>query len=366
VNDPISANHDRRDFLRTSAAAAALALSARPFAVHAQDKSGTKLPIVGSGDHTYECHHGWGEAPPKVKWFETHGTAVDKDGFIYITHRAGGGFPAKPDDAQDTIVVYDPAGKFVRSFGKEFHGGGHGIDIREENGQEFLYLSFMFPVNVIQKADLKGEQVWRKEKPAEPHVYDDPKARFSPTNIAFAPDGGFFVADGYGSNFIHRYDKDGKWLKTFGGTGDEKGKFKTPHGIWIDARPGREPMLVVADRANHRLQYLSLEGEPVSMDTANVSFPAHVETRGDILMVPDLHARISLFDKDNKVITHLGYDADWTKEVLDGFKVRVDPTRWKPGRFVHPHDASFDKDGNIIVAEWVVPGRFTFLRKVGS
>jgi len=366
MNDARPANPDRRDFLKTTAATAALALVARPFAVHAQDKSGSKLPIVGTGEHTYECHHGWGEAPPKVKWFETHGCAVDKEGFVYVTHRAGGGFPAKPEDAQDTIVIYDPAGKFVRSFGKAFHGGGHGIDIREDDGKEYLYLSFMFPVNVIQKTDLKGEEVWRKEKPPEPHVYDDPKARFSPTNIAFAADGGFFVADGYGSNYIHRYDKDGKWVKTFGGTGDEKGKFKTPHGLWIDARPGREPMLVVADRANHRLQYLTLEGEPVSMDTANVSFPAHVETRGDIMMVPDLHARISLFDKDNKVITHLGYDTDWTKEVLDGFKVRVDPTRWKPGRFVHPHDACFDKSGNIIVAEWVVPGRLTFLRKVGG
>jgi len=366
MNDARPANPDRRDFLKTTAATAALALVARPFAVHAQDKSGSKLPIVGTGEHTYECHHGWGEAPPKVKWFETHGCVVDKEGFVYVTHRAGGGFPAKPEDAQDTIVIYDPAGKFVRSFGKAFHGGGHGIDIREDDGKEYLYLSFMFPVNVIQKTDLKGEEVWRKEKPPEPHVYDDPKARFSPTNIAFAADGGFFVADGYGSNYIHRYDKDGKWVKTFGGTGDEKGKFKTPHGLWIDARPGREPMLVVADRANHRLQYLTLEGEPVSMDTANVSFPAHVETRGDIMMVPDLHARISLFDKDNKVITHLGYDADWTKEVLDGFKVRVDPTRWKPGRFVHPHDACFDKSGNIIVAEWVVPGRLTFLRKVGG
>ncbi len=67
--------------------------------------------------------------------------------------------------AQDTIVVFDPAGKFVRSFGKEYHGGGHGIDIREENGQEFLYLSCMFPVNLVVKTDLKGEVVWIKEAP---------------------------------------------------------------------------------------------------------------------------------------------------------------------------------------------------------
>jgi hypothetical protein len=122
----------------------------------------------------------------------------------------------------------------------------------------------------------------------------------------------------------------------------------------------------VADRANHRLQYLNLDGAPLAMDTTNVSFPAHVETRGEIMMVPDLHARITLFDKDDKVIAQLGYDEAWTKEVLDGMKVRVTPARWKPGRFVHPHDACFDNEGNIFVAEWVVPGRLTYLRKVGA
>jgi DNA-binding beta-propeller fold protein YncE len=358
-------NTTRRSFLTQSAAASAL-LAARPFAVHAQDKSGSKLPIVGSGEHTYECHHGWGETPDHIKWYETHGCAVDKAGNVYITHRAAANLPKTPSACQDTTVVFDSKGKFVRSFGFQYTSGGHGIDIREENGQEFLYLAYMMPVNLIEKTTLTGERVWLRDKPPEPHVYDNPKARFAPTNIAFAPDGGFYLADGYGSNYIHQYDKDGIWKKTFGGTGSEQGKFRTAHGIWVDARPGREPMLVIADRANHRLQYLTLDGTPVSMDTENVSFPAHIETRGEIMMVPDLHARITLFDKNNKVITHLGYDPDWTKEVLDGMKVRQDANRWKPGKFVHPHDACFDNEGNIIVAEWVVPGRLTYLRKVGA
>jgi hypothetical protein len=70
-------------------------------------------------------------------------------------------------------------------------------------------------------------------------------------------------------------------------------------------------------------------------------------------------------DRDNKVITHLGYDPEWTKEVLDGFQVRAQPDRWKPGRFVHPHDACFDRDGNIFVAEWVATGRISKLKKLG-
>ena len=145
-----------------------------PF-VHASDKAGGEHPVIGQGEHRYECHHNWGEVPSSIHWFETHGVAIDKAGFIYIKHRAGGRIPKSPDEAQDTIVVFDPAGKFVRSFGKEYHGGGHGIDIREENGQEFLYLSCMMPVDLVVKTDLKGEVVWIKKAPQEPHVYDKPE-----------------------------------------------------------------------------------------------------------------------------------------------------------------------------------------------
>jgi hypothetical protein len=187
--------------------------------------------------------------------------------------------------------------------------------------------------------------------------------KYSPTNVAFAPDGGFYIGDGYGSNFIHQYDKDAKWVRTFGGSGKGEGKFQTPHGLWLDDRPGRKPSLVVADRANARLQYLTLDGKFISMNK-DVSFPAHFDIRGDVLLVPDLHARVSLFGKDNKLIAHLGYDPAWTKKALDGFKMRQNPKQWEAGRFVHPHDACFDRDGNIFVVEWVQTGRVTLLKKV--
>jgi hypothetical protein len=265
-------------------------------------------------------------------------------------------------EPMDASGGFDPEGKFVRSFGKEFHSGGHGIDIREECGEEFLYLCDV-QHNIIVKTNLKGEHVWKKGRPVEPKVYDDPKVPFSPTNVAFHPDGGFYIADGYGSNYIHQYDKDARWVRTFGGSGVEPGKFLTPHGLWLDNRPGREARLVIADRANSRLQYLTLDGIPVSVNK-DVSFPAHFDIQNDVLLCPDLHARVTLFAKDNKVITHLGYDPEWTKQVLDGFKMRGQPERWQAGKFIHPHDACFDKDGNIFVVEWVATGRVTKLRKV--
>jgi hypothetical protein len=92
-------------------------------------------------------------------------------------------------------------------------------------------------------------------------------------------------------------------------------------------------------------------------------FPDDIDVKGELMLVPDLHARITLLDKEDKAITHLGDDPEWCKvALLKGFRRKRD--QWKAGRFVHPHDACFDKDGNIFVVEWVSTGRVAKLRKV--
>jgi len=351
----------RRQFLQTTATAAVAvatgAVATGPDILGAEKKSGNALPVLGDGEFKYEAVHGWGQLPKNIKWGDTHGVCIDEAGLIYIKHRSSAKEP------MDAIVVFDKDGKFVRSFGKEYHGGGHGIDIRNEDGQQYLYLSDV-KNNIVAKSTLEGEQLWSKGAPREAGVYEDGKKRYKPTNIAFAPDGGFYIGDGYGSHYIHQYDKDAKWVRTWGGTGSDKGKMKTPHGLWLDDRPGRTPSLVVADRANARLQYFTLDGEFIEF-IQDVSFPADLDVQGDILLCPDLHARVTLFNKDNKVISHLGYDPEWTKQVLaDGLKLRRDPGKYQAGKFVHPHDACFDHSGNIFVTEWVPQGRVTFLRKV--
>lgn len=363
MSDPVQLR--RRQFLKTSSAVAMTA-AASTFFVHASDKAGTKPTVIGSGEFTFECHHQWGQIPQHIRWHATHGVAIDAAGLIYITHRA----PFK--SGIDTVAVFEPTGRFVRSFGAQWNFGGHGIDIRNEGGEEFLYLAITTTKppddsrprpGVVAKTTLTGKLVWEVGWPKESKLYDAPE-KYSPTNVAFGPDGGIYVADGYGSNYIHQYDRDGKYVRSFGGKGTEPGRFQTPHGIWIDDRPGRDPLLIVADRANARLQYLTLDGKPVSI-VGNVSYPAHFDIQGTNLLVPDLHARLSIFDKDNHVAVHLGYDPDWTRRVLDGFKMREQPDQWENGRFVHPHDACFDRDGNIYVVEWVATGRVSFLRKVG-
>ncbi|REK18830.1 MAG: peptidase [Planctomycetota bacterium] len=354
--DSRSTAASRRAFLKNTAAAA-ISTTALPTILHAADKSGSKLPVLGEGEHRYEAEHDWGELPGDVTWGETHGVAVDEAGLIYIKHRT------LSQEPMDSIVVFDPEGKCVRQFGKEYHAGGHGIDIRKEDGEEFLYLCDIEHRNVV-KTTLDGEHVWEMQFPAEAELYTDIK-QFRPTNVAFAPDGGFYVADGYGSHYIHQYDKNAKWVRSWGGAGTEEGKMRTPHGIWLDNRPGREPSIVVADRANARLQYFTLDGKFQKI-IEGVSFPAHFDIRGTDLLVPDLHARVTIMDGDNDVIVHLGYDQAWTDQVLGGGKLtmRREPNRWQAGRFIHPHDACYDASGNIFVVEWVPTGRVTKLRKV--
>jgi len=346
----------RRTFLKRTAAASAAAIvsGAPPALLNATHKSGSKNPIIGKGEYRYECIHDWGELPSHLQWETTHGVTIDAAGLVYIKHQGLGKTPL------DTIVVFDDKGKFVRSFGKEYYPGGHGIDIRKEGNEEFLYLSDIAHGQVA-KTNLKGDVVWKLDFPKEPGVYKKP-GTYRPTNVAFAPDGGFYVGDGYGSHYIHQYDSEAKWVRTWGGEGTKPGKMRTPHGLWLDDRPGRKPSLVVADRANARLQYFTLDGQHIGF-VNEVLFPAHFDIRGDVLLVPDLHARVSLFDRDNKPIVHLGDDPAWLTEVKK-FAIRKDPKTWVPGKFVHPHDACFDKDGNIFVVEWVEPGRVTLLQHV--
>jgi hypothetical protein len=91
-------------------------------------------------------------------------------------------------------------------------------------------------------------------------------------------------------------------------------------------------------------------------------FPADIDIQGELMLVPDLHARITILNAKNDVVAQLGDDEAWRAKALENnFAMRAKPEDWLPGHFVHPHDACFDQAGNIYVAEWVKTGRVTKL-----
>lgn len=331
---------------------------AAPLILGATNKSGSNKPVLGEGDHKYECTHDWGELPADIKYGNTHGVCEDSHGRIYIHHTVNAA-----SEKTDSMVVFDHKGKFIKSWGKEFKGGAHGLHIRKEGKQEFLYLCDT-QRGLMVKTTLDGEEVFTLGYPKEAEPYSKPgddgkPIKYSPTNLAIAPNGDIYIGDGYGSSYVNQYDSQGKYIKTFGGPGKEEGQLSCPHGITLDAR-GSEPVLLVADRSNKRIQRFTLEGKHIDFLYGTLA-PCYfnIYKNGDVV-VPDLFARVTLMDKDNKIIANLGDDSE--SKYMETRKMTRD--HFKPGKFVCPHGACFDHTGNIFVVEWVEVGRVTKLTKV--
>lgn len=332
------------------------ALGGSPILLGMSSKSGSKKPVVGSGEHTYEVTHDWGQLPPSIRYGNTHGVCEDSQGRIYVHHTVH-----NTSESHDSMVVFDSKGKFIKSWGKQFKGGAHGLHIHKEGKQEFLYLCDTSRA-VVVKATLDGEEVFSLGYPRQSEFYKldaegKPATKYSPTNLAVAPNGDIFVGDGYGSSYINQYNSRGEFLRTFGGKGNAPGQLSTPHGIMLDSR-GKTPSLVVADRSNNRLQNFSLDGTHLGF-VSGVNMPCHFDEHRGVLLVPDLAARVTLLDRDNKVIVHLGQGGDDWKDLR-----KLPRESFIPGKFICPHGACFDHEGNIFVVEWVEVGRVTKLRKV--
>ena len=88
---------------------------------------------------------------------------------------------------------------------------------------------------------------------------DEGKRILRMTAMDVAPNGDLYVTDGYASDYIHRFDRAGKYLASFGGKKEPYG-FKTLHKIAIDTRftPAR---IIGVDREGRRVVHVSLEGE---------------------------------------------------------------------------------------------------------
>src|SRR3954453_19406324 len=117
----------RRTFLQ--------AASLAPAIIGTTAKADTKAPVIGTGDHTYECIHDWGELPAGIKYGNTHGVVEDSQGRIFVHHTVH-----STSEIPDSMVIFDDKGKFIKSWGKEFKGGAHGLHIAKEGSTEFLYL----------------------------------------------------------------------------------------------------------------------------------------------------------------------------------------------------------------------------------
>jgi DNA-binding beta-propeller fold protein YncE len=294
--------------------------------------------LAPAGELKYSIAPGFFEEKPGGKLLgPCHGGVVlDQAGNIYVT-----------TDTERGIAVFSADGKFQRGIGPTRI---HGLELRNEKGTEYIYGARPNDHEVV-KLRLDGEPEWTMGFPPEAGIYKD-ASEFKPCALTVAPDGSIFVADGYGKNYVLKFDSERKFVKAFGGAGTNEGKFNTCHGIAVDTRLGK-PLLLVCNRNSDRVEYWDLDGNFVRVIQKDLRMPAAVHIRGDYAVFPELKGRVTVLDKAGKIVAQVGDNPNEKQRAAFG----LPPDQWKEGICNSPHGASIDKDGNLIVTEWSKFGR---------
>jgi DNA-binding beta-propeller fold protein YncE len=300
---------------------------------------------IGNASHRYEVATDWGKLPSHLSYGYTHGVCVDAQDNVYVHNTS-----------KDAVVVFDRSGKFLDSWGSEFEGGAHGFYLHmDSDGKEYIYYADT-QRSLLVKTTLQGEVIFRVGTPNRPDLYDQER-KYVPTDVCVAPNGDIYVSDGYGQSYVHHYDHQGTYKGSWGGNGKEAGQLNSPHGISVNLR-GIEPELYIADRSNNRIQVFTMEGKHKRFIDHNLDLPCSFYFFGDEVYLPDLHSRITILDKDDRLITHLGEDQQAYKQ--EGWP-NLPKSYYRPDRFSSPHGICVDSHGDIYLAEWISDGRVTKL-----
>lgn len=284
--------------------------------------------------------------PGKENIGNCHGEiAVDSAGNIYVSVQ----------DKDAGIQVYGKDGKFIKTL--PLPPSLHGFVIRKDEGHEYIFAAVLAENRFI-KCELDGKVVLEIPKTAFPAD----KGALKLTNCDVASNGDIYIVDGYGKSWIFVFDRTGKFKSVFGGP-VEPWNFKNTHKIFIDHRFSPE-RIVALDRGNNRMLHLGLDGTiigriasspPLAKDTApppqSVRNPSSASFHGDLMCVAEIAGRVSVWDKDNKLVSELGVNPKFTNTP------GIEPKDWQQGTVTSPHGITFDNDGNILETEWNKWGR---------
>ena len=261
----------------------------------------------------YEVDPDWPLLPPGWNFGEVAGVAADNRGHVFVFHRG-----------EHPIMEFAPDGRMIRSWGKGMFIRPHAVRVDPEGN--------IWTVDNDTHQVLKMDSSGRVRMVVGRHAQGgETEENFNrPTDVAFAPNGDFYVSDGYVNSRVVRFSKEGRYITAWGKKGDGEGEFNIPHAIAVD-RQGR---VYVGDRENYRVQIFDPDGNFLTQ-WRHVGAPWGLELRPDG----------TLFIAD-------GYNDRILKVTLEGKVLGAFGTNGRmPGELNFAHHLAIDPSGNIFVSE---------------
>lgn len=260
----------------------------------------------------YRVQVRYGEEPASMpagwNFGRVSAVATDAGGDVYVFHRAAKGV--------DPLVIFDDKGHYKKSWGKGTFSNPHGIRI-DKAGNVWLVDN---GDHTVRKFTKDGELLMMVGKPGERGWSRD--RFYRPTDVAFAPDGSFYVSDGYGNSRVAKFSPKGEFLLEWGKKGTGPGEFNLPHVVQVDSKQ----RVWVSDRENNRIQCFDANGKFLQMWT-------HLGATQGLHILPG---------DEMWIITHRNNIENLTYDTLSGRIMKLDIATGKvlgsiesPGHWIH-------------------------------
>ena len=222
----------------------------------------------------------WPALPAGWNFGEVAGIEADSRGHVFIFHR--GTHP---------LMEFDARGSFVRSWLDDMITRAHSVRVDRESNIWIVDVG----AHVVFKMNPQGRVIMVLGRRGQAGTTET--SFNQPADVAFAPNGDFYVADGYGNSRVVKFNREGKYLLEWGKKGTAPGEFNLPHAVVLDPR-GR---VLVSDRENRRIQIFDPTGKFLAQWNG-VGSISGLDLTPDGKLLAAGGARLVLLDLDGRVV----------------------------------------------------------------
>ena len=241
--------------------------------------------------------------------------AFDAKGHLWVLNR--GDHP---------LMEFDENGKFVRAMGEGMFLRTHGIRFDKDGNIWVTDVGAHFVV----KLSPQGQTLLTLGEKGKPGKWDEAagsRLLNEPNDVVFGANGDVFITQGHtpgagkGDPRVLKFDKTGKFIKTWGGKGTDPGQFDVAHGLALDAKG----LLWVTDRENQRIQIFDQDGKYIR-EVKFKGLPCSLEIgKENIYMVNGFAGQILKLDLEGKVLAAMGKPGNGPGEFGEAHFIAVSP-----------------------------------------